>query len=205
MRPSHRHHLLITAIGLIVFFVNLGATRLWDLVKVVTAFAIAHTLTLTLSVLNVVHLSSSIVEPMIAASIVFVAMQNVFWPRQSRGNLRLVIAFAFGLFHGLGFAGGLKEAMAGMPGAGLAAALIGFSIGVEIGHQMVVLPLFGMMAAGRKSLHRRIVQAETTESRRADDVNDNRKPDLVGWIARGTSALVGVCGAWYFLVALRWV
>src|SRR5205807_1459282 len=82
-------------------------------------FTVAHTLTLALSVLNIVTLGERVVEPMIAASIVFVAVQNVFWPRQSRGWTRLAVAFAFGLFHGLGFAGGLKEAMAGMPRAAL--------------------------------------------------------------------------------------
>src|SRR3954447_20933663 len=82
---------------------------------------------------------------MIAASIVFVALQNVLWPRQRTGWSRTAVAFAFGLFHGLGFAGGLTEAMRGMPGATLGAALGGFSAGVEAGHQVVVLPLFALM------------------------------------------------------------
>jgi hydrogenase/urease accessory protein HupE len=120
----------------------IGAGRLWDLVKVVTAFAIAHTLTLTLAVLGVVRLSSSIVEPMIAASIVFVALQNVLFPKQARGPTRLVVAFGFGLFHGLGFAGGLMEAMKGMPAINLAAALLAFTIGVELAHQLLIVPLF---------------------------------------------------------------
>ena len=84
---------------------------MWDLVKVVTAFTAAHTITLTLSVLGVVRLGEHVVEPMIAASIVFVAVQNVAWPRSSRGWGRIAVAFAFGLFHGLGFAGGLQEAI----------------------------------------------------------------------------------------------
>jgi hypothetical protein len=112
---------------------------------VVTAFTIAHTLTLTLSVLNIVMLSSRVVEPMIAASIVFVAVQNIFWPRHARGWSRLAIAFAFGLFHGLGFAGGLKQAMSEMPVVALGVALAAFSIGVEIGHQLVVIPLFVLL------------------------------------------------------------
>jgi hypothetical protein len=120
-----------------------------DLVKVVTAFTAAHTITLTLSVLDIVRLPSSIVEPMIAASIVVVALQNVFWPEKSRGWTRLALAFSFGLFHGLGFAGGLLEAMAGMPGIAVALAITAFSIGVEIGHSAVVLPLFtGLKFAG---------------------------------------------------------
>jgi len=125
----------------------LAATGIWDLIKVVSAFTLAHTLTLTLSVFNIVNLSEHIVEPMIAASIVFVAVQNVFWPKRSRGWTRLAIAFAFGLFHGLGFAGGLKDAMADMPSVALWAALIAFSVGVELGHQIVVLPLFAVIQA----------------------------------------------------------
>jgi hypothetical protein len=186
----------------------LATRRLWDLVKVVTAFTLAHTITLTLSVLDWVTLSGHIVEPMIAASIVFVAFQNVFWPRQSRGSLRLVIAFGFGLFHGLGFAGGLKEAMSGMPGAGLAAALIGFSLGVEIGHQMVVLPLFGVLVGTRKWLEgpsKAISSVDMDDDARVLDYERRE----IGAAARLTlatrfaSGMVGVCGAWYFLVALR--
>ena len=129
-------HLLFIA-GLV-----LAVVSLLDLVKVVTAFTLAHTVTLTLSVLNIVRLPSHIVEPMIAASIVFVAAQNIFWPAQSRGWTRLALAFGFGLFHGLGFAGGLLDAMEGLPGLAIATAIVAFSIGVELGHQAVVLPLF---------------------------------------------------------------
>jgi hypothetical protein len=127
----------------------LATTRLSDLVKVVTAFTLAHTLTLALSVFNVLTVSEHVVEPMIALSIIFVAVQNIFWPERSRGWTRLIVAFAFGLFHGLGFAGGLKEAMAGMPGLTLWAALISFSLGVEIAHQMVILPAYAALSAAR--------------------------------------------------------
>ena len=86
---------------------------------------------------------------MIAASIVLVALQNIFWPRSSRGWIRLAVAFAFGLFHGLGFAGGLRDAMTDLPRATLGVALVGFSLGVELGHQVVVLPLFGTLSLTR--------------------------------------------------------
>src|SRR5436309_2812552 len=125
------------------------ARGLWDLVNVVSAFTIAHTITLTLSVLNIVTLSPRIVEPMIAASIVFVAVQNIFWPRQARGWSRLAIAFAFGLFHGLGFAGGLKAAMTDLPTTAFVAALVGFTIGVELAHQLVIIPSFAALRAAR--------------------------------------------------------
>jgi HupE / UreJ protein len=120
----------------------LAVVNLWDLVKVIGAFTLAHTITLTLAALDVFRLPGSIVEPMIAASIVFVAVQNVFWPKQSRSGSRLLVAFLFGLFHGLGFAGGLLEAMSGLRAAGALVAIMAFSAGVEIGHQLVVLPAF---------------------------------------------------------------
>ena len=82
----------------------LAARSLWDLVKVVTAFSLAHTLTLVVSALDVFRIPVYVVEPMIAASIVFVAVQNILWPNRSRGASRLLMAFLFGLFHGLGLA-----------------------------------------------------------------------------------------------------
>jgi hydrogenase/urease accessory protein HupE len=132
---GYDHLLFIAALAL-------AAVTFWDLIKVVSAFTLAHTVTLTLSVLNIVRLPSHVVEPMIAASIVFVALSNVLWPRRSRGWARLATAFFFGLFHGLGFAGGLLDAMSGMAGVAVGVAIAAFSIGVELGHQMVVLPIF---------------------------------------------------------------
>jgi hypothetical protein len=189
----------------------LATRKLLDLVKVVSAFTLAHTITLTLSVLNLVKLNSHIVEPMIAASIVFVAVQNVFWPRQSRGWARLVIAFGFGLFHGLGFAGKLHEAMAGMPGVGLVAALIGFSLGVEIGHQLVVLPLFGAIAALRKWLEQTshvaspvaIAAGAGDFPLQIDDCPPRPSIDRLALITRAASVVVAICGAWYLVEALK--
>jgi HupE / UreJ protein len=140
---GYDHLLFIAALAL-------GVATLWDLVKVVSAFTLAHSITLTLSVLNIVRLPENIVEPMIAASIVFVALQNVIVPERSRGAGRLCIAFFFGLFHGLGFAGGLLSAMEGMAGLAVGLAIAAFSAGVEIGHQMVVLPIFGALTTARR-------------------------------------------------------
>src|SRR5262249_6776239 len=85
-------HLLFVA-GLV-----LAVVSMFDLLKVVTAFTVAHPLTLTLAVLDIVRVSNRIVEPMIAGSIVFVALQNLLWPTQTRGWIRLGVAFGFGLF-----------------------------------------------------------------------------------------------------------
>ena len=173
-------HLLFVA-GLI-----LAVASLWDLLKVVTAFTVAHTITLTLAVLDVVRLSDRIVEPMIAASIVFVALQNLFAPARSRGWTRLGVAFGFGLFHGLGFAGGLLHAMEGMQGVAIATAIAAFSIGVEIGHQIVGLPLFAGM------------QLTRAYSRRSSD------PERVPrWLLRAGSSVICVAGGIYLVAALR--
>jgi hypothetical protein len=140
---GYDHLLFIAALALAV-------ASLWDLVRVISAFTLAHSITLTLSVLNIVRLPSSVVEPMIAASIVFVALQNVIFPEKSHGAGRLVVAFFFGLFHGLGFAGGLLSAMEGMTGVAVGLAILAFSLGVEIGHQMIVLPIFGALKMARR-------------------------------------------------------
>jgi HupE / UreJ protein len=122
------------------------ATRsFWEMVKVIAAFTLAHSLTLALCVFGIFRLPASIVEPVIALSIVFVSVENLFWPQRTHSKVRLLVAFGFGLIHGLGFAGGLLDAMAGLPAAGIWIALIGFSLGVEISHQIVVLPLFGLV------------------------------------------------------------
>jgi hydrogenase/urease accessory protein HupE len=128
----------------------LAAASLWDLVKVVSAFTLAHTITLTLAALRLVHVPGWVVEPMIAGSIVFVAAQNVFSPRQARGWSRLGVAFAFGLFHGLGFAGGLLDAMREMSGSTIVLAIAAFSLGVELGHQVIVIPLFAGLELSRR-------------------------------------------------------
>jgi hypothetical protein len=158
----------------------LAVVSLWDLIAVVTAFSLAHTVTLTLAALHWINLPSSLVEPMIALSIVAVAAQNLVAPRQTRGWPRLLIAFGFGLFHGLGFAGGLLDAMTGLPGKAIAIAIAAFSAGVEIGHQIVVLPLFGGMLIARRCGER-----------------------AVGWFRRIGSAVVFTAGIYYLIFALH--
>lgn len=135
---------------LFVSALTLAARRFMDLVKVIGAFTLAHTFSLILSVLHIVRLPSSVVEPLIAASIVVVAIQNIAWPAQSQGWRRFLIAFGFGLFHGLGFAGGLLETLAELPTLQLGTAIASFSIGVEAGHLLAVVPLVGVLWLVRK-------------------------------------------------------
>jgi hydrogenase/urease accessory protein HupE len=111
----------------------LWARRLIPVIKVVTAFTIAHSITLSLAALQIVVIPSAIVEPAIAASIVFVAVEN-FFSRNVDGRWR--VAFAFGLIHGFGFAGALREM--GLPANAVVPALAAFNIGVEIGQVAIV-------------------------------------------------------------------
>jgi hydrogenase/urease accessory protein HupE len=111
----------------------LWARRLWPVIKIVTAFTIAHSITLSLAALQIVVIPSAIVEPAIAASIMFVAMEN-FFSRNVDGRWR--VTFAFGLIHGFGFAGALQEF--GLPANAVVPALAAFNIGVEIGQVAIV-------------------------------------------------------------------
>jgi HupE / UreJ protein len=161
----------------------LAIRGLWDLITVISAFTVAHTITLTLAALDIFRLSDSVVEPMIAASIVAIAVQNVFWPRQSHGWSRTLVAFLFGLFHGLGFAGGLLDAMSSMQGASAAAAIAAFSVGVEIGQQVVVLPVFGALW---------LLRRQTANA-----------PRPVSLVQRYGSVAICLAGSVYFEAALR--
>lgn len=102
---------------------------LWETVKIVTAFTVAHSITLSLAALGLVDVPASIIEPLIAASIVWVAVENLLAP--SGAGRRWLIAAIFGLIHGLGFASALADL--GLPRDALIQALIAFNIGVEIG------------------------------------------------------------------------
>jgi hypothetical protein len=105
-----------------------------NILKVVTAFTLAHSVTLSLAAFNVVHLPSRLTESVIAASIIVAALNNVF-PKVTEGRWR--IAFAFGLLHGFGFASVLAEM--GLPPGARLLSLVAFNLGVEAGQLAVVL------------------------------------------------------------------
>jgi hypothetical protein len=105
-----------------------------NVLKIVTAFTIAHSITLSLAVLEVVRLPARFVEPVIAASVGLAALNNLLPQLHAKGWL---IAFGFGLIHGFGFAGVLVAL--DLTARTLASALIGFNVGVEIGQMLVVL------------------------------------------------------------------
>jgi HupE / UreJ protein len=142
-------HILPKGIDHILFVLGLFflSTKLKTLFAQITAFTIAHSITLSLAVFNVVRVPSFIVEPVIALSIIFVATENII---TSKLNLwRVIIVFIFGLIHGLGFAGVLKEL--GLPQSQFINALVTFNIGVELGQISVVLIAFVLVGLWFKS------------------------------------------------------
>jgi hypothetical protein len=126
-----------------------------DVAKVVTAFTLAHSITLTLAALSIVVLPSRVVESGIALSVVLAALNNLF-PVVANG--RWIAAFGFGLLHGFGFAGALHDL--GLPAGSLALSLAGFNLGVEAG-QLAIVVLFLPLAFALRSTwtYRRMVFA----------------------------------------------
>lgn len=123
---------------LFVIGIFLLSTRFKPLLWQVTMFTLAHSITLSLAMLEIFSLPSRVVEPLIALSIAYVAIENIFRPELHRSRLFLV--FGFGLLHGLGFASILSEF--GMPTDDFALALISFNIGIEFGQLFIIAVAF---------------------------------------------------------------
>ena len=125
----------------------------WDVLRIVTAFTLAHSITLSLAVLGLVTLPSRFVESAIAASVVLAALNNV-WPVVHAR--RWAVAFVFGLVHGFGFASVLADL--GLPQSTLALALVGFNVGVELGQLAIVVAFLPLAYALRHTwFYRRLV------------------------------------------------
>lgn len=136
-------HIIPSGIDHILFVIALCLlnTKLRTILWQATAFTLAHSITLALSMKGVISLPPDIVEPLIALSIVFVAVENIliselkFW--------RILIVFMFGLIHGLGFAAALNEI--GLPRNKFFTSIISFNAGVEIGQIIVILSIFSLL------------------------------------------------------------
>lgn len=130
---------ILTGIDHLLFLAALliGAPGLLGALAIVTAFTVAHSVTLSLASLGLLQLPGALVEPAIAASIVWVALENL--RPQRGGSRRWLVAFLFGLVHGFGFAGALTELE--LSGWRLGAALLSFNLGVELGQAAVVAAL----------------------------------------------------------------
>ena len=165
--PDH----ILFVLGLILVG---GAAR--RLLGVITAFTLAHSLTVSLTALGMTSLSPRLVEPMIALSIVVVGLENLL-RRKANFEVRAWIAFGFGFIHGFGFAGALAEV--GLPKQAIGWSLASFNIGVELGQAFIVLlalPLLGVI---------------------------RRKSERVGdLVTQGTSALIVGAGAVWFVARI---
>lgn len=148
--PDH----ILFILGLILLGGGLKA-----ILKTVTAFTLAHSITLSVAATGLWSPPSRFVEPLIALSIVAVAFENLRARRGER-DWRPLIAFGFGLIHGFGFAGGLSEA--GLPAGALGWALASFNIGVECAQASIVLlvtPVLAWLAGCRPRVSRQVVLA----------------------------------------------
>jgi hydrogenase/urease accessory protein HupE len=119
---------------LFVLGIYLLSGRLKSVLLQVSAFTVAHSITLGLSMYGLVNVSPKVVEPMIAISIAYVAIENIFLAELK--SWRVALVFAFGLLHGMGFAGALKEL--GLPRSEFVTALLTFNVGVEAGQLAVI-------------------------------------------------------------------
>lgn len=130
-------HILPEGLDHILFVLGLFflSSRFKSLLWQVTAFTVAHSVTLALSIFQVISISAAIVEPLIALSIVYVAVENLFTTELKLW--RPLVVFGFGLIHGLGFAGVLTEL--GLPQRQFLSALVSFNIGVELGQLSVIV------------------------------------------------------------------
>jgi hydrogenase/urease accessory protein HupE len=137
-------HIIPLGLDHILFILSLFllSPKLKTIVWQATAFTIAHSITLGLAMFNLISAPSYIVEPVIALSIMFVALENII--SEKLRPSRLFIVFAFGLIHGLGFAGVLKDL--GLPQREYINALISFNVGVELGQLSIILAAWFLFA-----------------------------------------------------------
>ena len=146
--PKGLDHLLFI-IGIFLF-----SSQLRLLFWQVTMFTLAHTITLGLSTKGIIQLPSNIVEPLIALSIAFIAIENIFKAKHKIASfkekiIRLLIIFIFGLLHGMGFATMLKEF--GLPDYAFYTALFSFNVGVEIAQLSVIIVCYLLLIMGFKN------------------------------------------------------
>ncbi len=131
------------------------STRIKTIVWQATAFTVAHSVTLALSMKNIIVLPGAVVEPIIALSILFVALENIMLTELKAW--RILIVFMFGLIHGMGFASALNEI--GLPRNKFFTSIVTFNIGVELGQVAVILTMFALIIIplGKKPWYRKKV------------------------------------------------
>jgi hypothetical protein len=172
--PLGFDHIVPKGLDHILFVLGLYflSTQMSPLLWQVSAFTIAHTVTLALGALDIIRVPPGVVEPLIAATIIFVAVENLF--AKGLSPWRLPLVFCFGLLHGLGFAGILTDV--GLPEGTFLPALIGFNIGVELGQLAVIGMAFALVGYWFGT-----------------------RPWFRAGIATPASVLIAAMGAWWFL------
>jgi len=150
-------HILPLGFDHILFVLSLFllSPRLKPVLWQATAFTVAHSVTLGLAMYHVISVPSKIIEPLIALSILLVALENIFSPRLKAS--RIGVVFLFGLVHGLGFAGALGQL--GLPQHAYLLSLVMFNLGVELGQLTVILLAYFLLARwfGAKPYYRMVV------------------------------------------------
>ncbi|NIZ12220.1 HupE/UreJ family protein [Phaeobacter sp. HF9A] len=177
--PVGFEHILPKGLDHILFVLGLFffSSRLKPLLWQGSAFTLAHTITLAMATTGVVRVSPAIVEPLIAASITVVALENIFVRRLH--PWRPIIIFCFGLLHGLGFASVLGEF--GIPSAQLLPALLGFNVGVELGQLTVIAIAYALVGFWF-----------------------GKHPKYRGRVAIPASATIAAIGAYWFVERVFW-
>jgi hypothetical protein len=185
--PVGFDHILPQGLDHILFVLGLFllSTAWRPLLLQISAFTVAHTVTLALGALGIVSIPGSIVEPLIAASIVYVAVENIFWRKLS--PWRPFVIFGFGLLHGLGFASVLGEF--GLPADQFIPALLGFNVGVEVG-QLTVVALAAILVALSVSAAR-AVELD------GDEIFVQERDVMFRAISITGSLLIALIGAWW--------
>ncbi len=167
-------HILTGYDHLLFLFALLAVTHsFWPAIKIVTFFTIAHSITLAFAGLNIVELPSSFVEPVIALTIIYVALENIIRGDHPKG--RQWLTFGFGLIHGFGFASVLREMEISSSDTGILVPLLSFNLGIETGQiavASVVLPLIWWL---------------------------NNKPVIAEKFLKGCSGMVALMGAYWLI------
>ncbi len=185
--PVGFDHILPQGLDHILFVLGLFllSTAWRPLILQISTFTVAHTVTLALGALGIVSIPGSIVEPLIAASIVYVAIENIFWRKLS--PWRPFVIFGFGLLHGLGFASVLGEF--GLPSDQFIPALLGFNVGVEVG-QLTVVALAAILVA-------LAVSAARAVELDGDEIFVQEQDVMFRAISITGSLLIALIGAWW--------
>lgn len=147
-------HIIPTGADHVLFVMGLSllSTRIKAILWQATAFTVAHSVTLALSMKNIIVMPGAVVEPIIALSILFVALENIMLTELKAW--RILIVFMFGLIHGMGFASALNEI--GLPRNQFFTSILSFNIGVELGQVAVILAVFALLIVpfGKKTWYR---------------------------------------------------